>query len=208
MVVWLGYVWCVLSFLAPHIPCFTHIVFVLLAPTPQEQNTQSDRTSISFHVHRGHPSRTRDVSHLPWMCSCHLSSREAWVFSLTSMPVTFTVRPLSSSLVSVGGFVCERSVPYRERPSSRVTHTLGCSSESVPASTDQQLNTHLTRPTTAQPVTDDTLASFLPPTTSLIHPNLPMCLHPRLLLAPPLHHPFVLSPTSVPSTCPTPSCST
>ena len=158
---------------------FTHIASVSL-PVLQEQNTQSDRTNISFHGHRGHPPRTRDVSHLSWTCSRRLLSRGAWVY-VHHIHRSSSVRLLSSSWVSSSASVLPRVLSHLGSARLRVSlalscHTLGCSSESVPASTDQQL-IHPTCPMTAQPVTDDTLASFLPPTTSLIHPNLPMCLH-------------------------------
>ena len=100
-----------------HSMLHTHRLRVARAsPTRTKHPVRSDKHLFPWH--RGHPSRTWDVPHLPWTCSCHLSSREAWVFSLTSMPITFTVRLLSSSLVFsrllssslvfVGGFVCER----------------------------------------------------------------------------------------------------
>ena len=126
-----------------HSMLHTHRLRVARAsPTRTKHPVRSDKHLFPWH--RGHPSRTWDVPHLPWTCSCHLSSREAWVFSLTSMPITFTVRLLSSSLVfsrllSSSWVGSSASVSPRECPSSCVTRTLGCSSESVPASTGQQL---------------------------------------------------------------------
>lgn len=57
-------------------------------------------------------------------------------------PITFTVRLLFvfSRLLSSSWVGSSVSVSPRECPSSCVTRTLGCSSESVPASTGQQLN--------------------------------------------------------------------
>ena len=135
----------------PRVPSHTSFPCCSCQPRKDKTPSQIGQTSLSWH--RGHPSRMRDVPHLSWMCSRRLSSHGAWVFSLTSVPITSTVRLLSSSLVfsrllsssfvSVGGFVCKRSVSCsvspRERPSSRATRTLGCPSESVPASTGQQL---------------------------------------------------------------------
>ena len=76
-----------------HSMLHTHRLRVARAsPTRTKHPVRSDKHLFSWH--RGHPSRTWDVPHLPWTCSCHLSSREAWVFSLTSMPITFIVRLL------------------------------------------------------------------------------------------------------------------
>jgi len=119
---------CLSSFLARAFLRTLHTRHLRVArTTPQGQNTQSDRTNISFHDHRGHPSRTRDVSHLSWMCSRRFVSHhvEHGCSPVTSVPITSTVRLLSSSFVFVGGFVCKRSVPHWERPSSRTTRTLG-----------------------------------------------------------------------------------
>ena len=131
---------CLFSFLASHIPCFTHIVFVLLAP-PHKNKTPSQigQTSLSL------------ASWSPFTnMGCAAPAMDVFVSSLIArgMGVLVDVDAYhvhrSSSLVfsrllSSSWMGSSVSVSPRECPSSYVTRTLGCSSESVPASTGQQL---------------------------------------------------------------------
>ena len=80
MVMWLGYVWCLSSFLAHAFLRTLHTRHLRVAsvnPTRTKHPVRSDKHLFSWH--RGHPSRTRDVSHLSRMCSRRFSSCGAWV---------------------------------------------------------------------------------------------------------------------------------
>mgnify|MGYP006919437295 CR=1 FL=1 len=182
MVMWLGYVWCApprswpslflaMCILPPR--SFTHIASMSL-PAPQGQNTQSDRTNISF------LGIVVTLHGQGMCCTCHGCVRV--VSHLGS------ARPCVPLALSG-----EHPNPCLRQPSSSATHTC------PPAPRLLACHDRHARVTAKCPPPHHSFApNSFTPTCPCVHPHD----SPRFLHTPPL--PSVLSPISIPSTCSTP----
>ena len=122
MVMWLGYVWCLSSFLAHAFLRTLHTRHLRVArTTPHKNKTPSQIGQTSLFVASWPPFT--DAGCVAPVTDVFASFLITWSMDVSGDVSVHHVH-CSSSFVFVGGFVCKRSVSYRERPSLRATRTL------------------------------------------------------------------------------------